>query len=223
MLVWAVLQVRKRARLATGDATQGDSGYLNADDVDLENEALIASQLPEEEWLRLARQQIVAGQYRLAMRALFLGVLANLGERRRSRAADRGVPRLREPGHRVARQPGYHLRLRPRPRRQEYLSHQPGRNRRHYIANIINTPETRFLDWEYACDNDPFFDLATIVAHHNMTQEQSDFFLDAYFEGDGTRWREQLARQTDVYEALLWLWGAARPQGELQNNQSGER
>jgi thiamine kinase-like enzyme len=78
------------------------------------------------------------------------------------------------------------------------------------IANIINTPETRFLDWEYACDNDPFFDLATVVAHHKMTQEQSDFFLDAYFDGDGARWREQLARQTDVYEALLWLWSAAR-------------
>jgi len=78
------------------------------------------------------------------------------------------------------------------------------------IANIINTPETRFLDWEYACDNDPFFDLATVVAHHNMTQEQSDYFVDAYFDGDGERWREQLARQTGVYEALLWLWEQAQ-------------
>jgi thiamine kinase len=25
--------------------------------------------------------------------------------------------------------------------------------------NIISTPEIRFLDWEYACDNDPLFDL----------------------------------------------------------------
>jgi len=31
------------------------------------------------------------------------------------------------------------------------------------VANIINTPSVRFLDWEYARDNDPFFDLATIV------------------------------------------------------------
>ena len=79
--VWAIVQVRKRARSAKGDATKGDTGYLNADEVDLENEAVVASQLPEAEWLRLARQQIVAGQYRLATRALFLGVLANLGER----------------------------------------------------------------------------------------------------------------------------------------------
>jgi thiamine kinase-like enzyme len=85
------------------------------------------------------------------------------------------------------------------------------------VANIINTPETRFLDWEYASDNDPFFDLATIVAHHKMTQEQSDYFLDAYFDGDGARWREQLARQADVYEALLWLWNAALSQREVQS------
>jgi len=77
-------------------------------------------------------------------------------------------------------------------------------------ANIINTPEVRFLDWEYACDNDPFFDLATVVAHHKLSPEQSDYLLDAYFDGDGKRWREQLARQAGVYEALLWLWEAAR-------------
>ena len=77
------------------------------------------------------------------------------------------------------------------------------------VANIINTPEIRFLDWEYACDNDPFFDLATVVAHHELTAEQSDYLLDAYFDGDGKRWREQLTRQASVYEALLWLWEAA--------------
>jgi thiamine kinase len=78
------------------------------------------------------------------------------------------------------------------------------------VANIINTPEIRFLDWEYACDNDPFFDLATVVAHHKLTAEQSDYLLDAYFDGDGRRWREQLARQASIYEALLWLWETAR-------------
>ncbi len=78
------------------------------------------------------------------------------------------------------------------------------------VANIINTPEIRFLDWEYACDNDPFFDLATVVAHHELSAEQSDYLLDAYFDGDGRRWREQLKRQAGVYAALLWLWEAAR-------------
>jgi len=78
------------------------------------------------------------------------------------------------------------------------------------VANILNTPETRFLDWEYACDNDPFFDLATIAAHHDLSQPQRSTLLDAYFDGDGVRWLEQLARQSDVYEALLYLWEQSR-------------
>lgn len=78
------------------------------------------------------------------------------------------------------------------------------------VENIVNTPEVRFLDWEYACDNDPFFDLATIVAHHGLLPVQSDYLLDAYFDGDGQRWREQLARQARVYDALFWLWQTAR-------------
>jgi thiamine kinase len=77
-------------------------------------------------------------------------------------------------------------------------------------ANIIATPEIRFLDWEYACDNDPFFDLATVAAHHRLPQERIDRLLDAYFDGNGRRWREQLARMAGFYDALLWLWQAAR-------------
>lgn len=78
------------------------------------------------------------------------------------------------------------------------------------VGNIINTPETRFLDWEYACDNDPFFDLATIAAHHDLTSAQRATLLDAYFDGDGERWHPQLLRQTEVYEALLYLWESSR-------------
>lgn len=77
-------------------------------------------------------------------------------------------------------------------------------------ANIIAAPEIRFLDWEYACDNDPFFDLATVAAHHRLSQDRIDRLLDAYFDGNGRRWREQLKRMAGFYDALLWLWQAAR-------------
>jgi len=77
-------------------------------------------------------------------------------------------------------------------------------------ANIIYMPEVRFLDWEYACDNDPFFDIATIVAHHQLAPARAEYFLNAYFDGDGARWRDQLARQTEFYDALHWLWEAVR-------------
>ena len=78
-------------------------------------------------------------------------------------------------------------------------------------ANIITVPEVRFLDWEYACDNDPFFDLATVVAHHQLPPDRADHLLNAYFDGDGEHWREQLMRQAEFYDALLWLWEASRP------------
>jgi thiamine kinase-like enzyme len=78
------------------------------------------------------------------------------------------------------------------------------------VENIIDVPDTRFLDWEYACDNDPLFDLATIVVHHDMAERQIQTLLDAYFDGDGSRWREQLDRQAGVYESLLYLWERAR-------------
>lgn len=77
-------------------------------------------------------------------------------------------------------------------------------------ANIICMPEVRFLDWEYACDNDPFFDIATVVAHHHLAPERATYLLNAYFDGDGERWQGQLARQTEFYDALYWLWNAAR-------------
>jgi thiamine kinase-like enzyme len=77
-------------------------------------------------------------------------------------------------------------------------------------ANIIYSPEVRFLDWEYACDNDPFFDIATVVAHHELAPDRAKYLLNAYFDGDGDRWSEQLARQTRFYDALYWLWAAAR-------------
>jgi thiamine kinase-like enzyme len=77
-------------------------------------------------------------------------------------------------------------------------------------ANIIYMPDVRFLDWEYACDNDPFFDLATVVAHHKLAPDRATYLLNAYFDGDGERWQEQLARQTEFYDALYWLWEAAQ-------------
>ena len=77
-------------------------------------------------------------------------------------------------------------------------------------GNIIATPEIRFLDWEYACDNDPFFDLATVAAHHKLAADQRMSLLDAYFDGRGGQWRDQLDRQAALYEALLYLWERAR-------------
>ena len=77
--------------------------------------------------------------------------------------------------------------------------------------NILATPKIRFLDWEYACDNDPLFDLATVVEHHGLDERQAAQLLDAYFDGDGDTQLAALREQQHLYRALLWLWLAARP------------
>ena len=77
--------------------------------------------------------------------------------------------------------------------------------------NMITTPELKFLDWEYACDNDPMFDLATLVEHHLLSDAIADKLLDAYFDGAGESWRAKLAEQRQLYLALHWLWLASRP------------
>jgi hypothetical protein len=51
-------------------------------EINLESESIVASQLPENEWLRLAREKLAAGELRLALRALFLATLAHLGDKR---------------------------------------------------------------------------------------------------------------------------------------------
>jgi thiamine kinase-like enzyme len=73
-----------------------------------------------------------------------------------------------------------------------------------------------FLDWEYACDNDPFFDLATIVEHHELDDAQSLRLLNAYFDGDGERWSDNLKMQRKLYLALLCLWMGSRPNSDTQ-------
>lgn len=78
------------------------------------------------------------------------------------------------------------------------------------VGNIINVPETRFLDWEYACDNDPLFDLASLIGFHDMDRGAAELLLGAYAGGATPEARERLERQTRTYDALQWLWFAVR-------------
>lgn len=67
-----------------------------------------------------------------------------------------------------------------------------------------------FLDWEFACDNTPYFDLATVIEHHELDSAQVTCLLDAYFDGGVKAHIDALERQRSLYLALLYLWMAAR-------------
>lgn len=51
-------------------------------EINLESETLLATQMQENEWLRLANEKMASGDLRLALRALFLATLSHLGEKR---------------------------------------------------------------------------------------------------------------------------------------------
>lgn len=74
-------------------------------------------------------------------------------------------------------------------------------------ANVIAAPALRLIDWEYACDNDPLFDLASVIGYHDMDAEQKGTLLRAY--AGNLALRERLEQQLRLFDALQWLWLAA--------------
>lgn len=77
-------------------------------------------------------------------------------------------------------------------------------------ANVIDGQGLKLIDWEFACNHDPYFDLASAIGFHNLCPERAAVLLDAYTGGsDGTA-RDKLAAQLRIYDAIQWLWLAAR-------------
>jgi thiamine kinase-like enzyme len=77
-------------------------------------------------------------------------------------------------------------------------------------ANVIADPELKLLDWEYACDNDPLFDLASLVGFHNLGQGRRSVLTNAYAGSRDPELRERLDIQVRLYDAIQWLWLANR-------------
>jgi hypothetical protein len=78
LLAVLVYRTWKSSRIETPVIAEADA----APEINLESANIVASQLPENEWLRLAREKMEAGEMRLALRAFFLATLAHLGEKR---------------------------------------------------------------------------------------------------------------------------------------------
>lgn len=86
--------------------------------------------------------------------------------------------------------------------------------------NLVGQPRPMLIDWEYACDNDPLFDVASLIAYHDLGQRVSDAWLEAYVGEVLPEHRERLRQLCRLYDALHWLWIAARcsiSQSELQH------
>lgn len=77
-------------------------------------------------------------------------------------------------------------------------------------GNLIEATGLMLLDWEYAADNDPLFDLASLVAFHELDDAAARVLLAAYQDGPGTDALDRFQHQLAVYRALAWLWFAVR-------------
>jgi len=77
-------------------------------------------------------------------------------------------------------------------------------------ANIIDSGDLKLIDWEYARDNDPMFDLASVIGFHNLDEGRQQLLLSAYAGGADSELKERLAEQVRVFDALQWLWLATR-------------
>lgn len=88
--------------------------------------------------------------------------------------------------------------------------------------NVLETPGLLLLDWEYACDNDPYFDLASVIAYHDLDGSQRDRLLRAYAASSDGEERERLELQLRLFDPLQWLWLAVR-QTALPSTATRER
>lgn len=78
LLVWSAIALWRKHRAIAPLSAAPEAAVAP----DLRDETVEASRLPADGWLDLARQQMAAGEWRLALRALFLATLARLAHER---------------------------------------------------------------------------------------------------------------------------------------------
>jgi thiamine kinase len=87
-------------------------------------------------------------------------------------------------------------------------------------GNIIGFESAQMIDWEYAGDNDPLFDLASIIGYHNFDDRMALHLLSAYAGGTNPELQEHLTAQLRLYDAIQWLWLATRHRTTPNNKQA---
>jgi thiamine kinase-like enzyme len=64
----------------------------------------------------------------------------------------------------------------------------------------------KFIDWEFACVNDKFFDLANICFEFKLNKKQEQQVLNSYFKKIKIKHVKKLASYKIIYENLWILW-----------------
>ena len=78
-------------------------------------------------------------------------------------------------------------------------------------ANFIRSPEgIKIVDWEYAGMGDRFFDLANFSVNHELSDEQTDALLAAYFGEVQDEDREHLRSMKFMSDFREAMWGVVQ-------------
>jgi len=72
-------------------------------------------------------------------------------------------------------------------------------------GNICFTPDKDYLiDYEYAGDNDPFFDVMSFITENEISDAEKKEFIHAYFERTPTELEQELLFNYQQFHNLLW-------------------
>lgn len=73
-------------------------------------------------------------------------------------------------------------------------------------GNILFTENRTYLiDYEYAADNDPLFDLTSFTTENNLSDEEAHIFYKSYYNNDIDSKTEQEIICFERFQNLLWL------------------
>ena len=79
-----------------------------------------------------------------------------------------------------------------------------------HSSNLIQGERLMVLDWEYAFDNNPMFELASISSYHNLNKASNLLLLDEYYGNKSRYLYNEFLTQKRLYDAIYWLWLAIR-------------
>lgn len=75
-----------------------------------------------------------------------------------------------------------------------------------HIGNILENKELHFIDWEYAGLGNPLFDVSSILQYHELSNENTELFLNTYFGEITQSTVDDIQRYKSIHAHLLALW-----------------
>jgi aminoglycoside phosphotransferase (APT) family kinase protein len=86
-------------------------------------------------------------------------------------------------------------------------------------SNIIGGTRLQLIDFEYARDNAPLFDLASLVGWHNLAEPLAINLLAAYTGNAAADSWQEFSAQCRRFDAIQWLWLSMRGAPSVEDRQ----